>query len=73
MYDKKVNDVFYNVTSTPHVSDYDLYARERRLEATDRPFTNYATDFGRHYKTNQGQGKTGAKRYLYLPTKVTFV
>ena len=35
MYDKKVNDVFYNVTSTPHVSDYDLYARERRLEATD--------------------------------------
>ena len=70
---KKSNDVFENVTSAPDVSDYDLYARERRLEATDRPCTNCATDFGRHYKTNQGQGKTGAKRYLYLPTKVTFV
>ena len=46
---KKSNDVFENVASAANVSDYDLYARETRLEATGRPFTNCATDFGRHY------------------------
>ena len=44
---KKSNDVFENVMMAPNVSDCDLCARETRLEATGRPFTNCVTDFGR--------------------------
>ena len=37
-----------------------------RLQMAYKPFTNCATDFGGHYMTMQGRGRTRTKRYLCL-------
>ena len=37
-----------------------------RLQMTNRPFTNCATDYGAPYLTMQGRGRARTKRYLCL-------
>ena len=63
---KKSNDVFENVTSAPDVSDYDLYARERRLEATDRPFNELCDRFWKTLQNKSGTRKNWSKTLTFV-------